>query len=243
VADPTAPIAFLAGLASFLSPCVLPLVPGYLSYMTGVGTAAEGTRRRAVLITLAFVLGFTAVFVALGTTATFVGWLLHEEKPLLVKAAGVAIILLGLAFMGVLRAPLLYREARWRPSPGPGAGGGFVLGCAFAFGWTPCVGTTMAAVLAMAAGRGATGGPAQGAALLALYSLGLGVPFVVAGLAASRLPQAVGALTRHARAINVGAGLLLVAVGTLFLTDGLFHVSLWMQRGFTALNLDRFTAL
>jgi cytochrome c-type biogenesis protein len=239
-ADPTVPIAFLAGLVSFVSPCVLPLVPGYLSYMSGLG-AAEVTERRSLrtgLVALGFVIGFTAVFVALGATATALGALLTDHRDALARIGGLVIILMGLAFMGVLRVPWLYREARFHPSPGAGLWGSVVLGSAFAFGWSPCIGVTMGAVLAMAAGGASEGGVAEGALLLAVYSLGLGLPFVLSGLGISRLAAAAAWLRRHTRAVNVASGVLLVLVGLLFVTNQLFRLSLWMQEAFIAADLD-----
>lgn len=238
--DPTVPIAFAAGVVSFLSPCVLPLVPGYLSYMSGF-SSLDGVERRsfpAWLAALFFVAGFTLVFVALGATATLLGSLLKDNQELLARISGVVIILLGLVFMGVIKAPFLYREARFRPTPKAGAWGSLVLGGAFAFGWSPCIGAVMGAVLTMAAGQGAAGGPAEGAALLAVYSLGLGVPFVLAGLGVSRLTTAMAWLRRHVRTVNLVSGVLLVLVGLLFVTNQLFQLSIWMQKSFTALGLD-----
>jgi cytochrome c-type biogenesis protein len=240
MADPTVPIAFVAGLVSFLSPCVLPLVPGYLSYMSGLG-AAEATTRRSLktgAVAVAFVLGFTAVFVSLGATATALGSLLADYRSEITRLGGVVIIAMGLVFMGVLRLPWLYREARFHPTPHAGLWGSAVLGGAFAFGWSPCIGATMGAVLTMAAGTAASGGPAEGAFLLTIYSLGLGVPFVVAGLGVSRLTAAVTWLRRHTRTVNLASGALLVIVGILFVTGRLFELSIWMQRGFTSAGLD-----
>jgi cytochrome c-type biogenesis protein len=240
VADPTVPIAFVAGLVSFLSPCVLPLVPGYLSYMSGIGASDPGQRRsfRTAVVASTFVLGFSAVFVALGATATYLGSFLRDNQEVLTKVGGALIIAMGLVFMGAVKLPWLYREARFHPSPGAGVWGGAVLGAAFAFGWTPCIGATMGAVLTMAAGRGTTGGPGEGAFLLAVYSLGLGIPFIVAGFGVSRLTTAVRWLRSHTRAVNVASGILLIAVGLLFVTGDLFRLSIWMQKTFTALNLD-----
>ena len=240
MADPTVPIAFLAGLVSFLSPCVLPLVPGYLSYMSGVGVGEDDEHRamRTAVVAGAFVLGFTAIFVALGATASLLGSFLADNKFLLARVGGVFIILMGLVFMGVLKIPFLYREARFHPTPGAGLWGSIILGGAFAFGWSPCIGATMGAVLTMAAGQSALGGPAKGAALMAVYSLGLGVPFILAGLGISRLAGALGWLRKHVRTVNLVSGALLVLVGLLFLTERLFVISSWMQRSYTALNLD-----
>lgn len=239
VSDPTIPIAFVAGVVSFLSPCVLPLVPGYLSYMSGLGTAGERARPLFTgAVAAAFVLGFTAVFVALGATATMLGSLLTAYRTEIGRFGGALIIVMGLVFMGALKIPFFYREARFHPTPRAGLWGGALLGSAFAFGWSPCIGATMGAVLTMAAGRATSGGVGQGAFLLLVYSLGLGVPFVLAGLGVSRLTTAVAWLRRRARAVNVVSGALLIVVGVLFLTDRLFTLSIWMQRAFTTSGLD-----
>jgi cytochrome c-type biogenesis protein len=241
--DPTIPIAFLAGLVSFVSPCVLPLVPGYLSYMSGFGAAETGPRmRRTTLVAIAFVLGFTAIFVALGASATLLGSVLIANRTLLARIGGALIILLGLVFMGLIRVPFLYREARWHPTPKAGFWGSMLLGGAFAFGWSPCIGATMGVVLTMAAGQASNGGPGRGAFLLAIYSLGLGLPFILAGVGISRLTGAVKWLRKHTRALNLASGILLVVVGLLFLTDNLFRISIWMQRSFEDLNLNFWTS-
>ncbi len=236
MADPNIPIAFGAGVVSFLSPCVLPLVPGYLSYMSGIGAAEENTTKRALKtgsVALGFVLGFTLVFVALGATATRLGVFLRDNELLLTRVSGVMIIILGLVFMGALKIPFLYREARFHPSPKAGIWGSVVLGGAFAFGWSPCIGATLGAVLAMAAGSSSTGGAGEGALLLGAYSLGLGIPFLAAGLGVSRLTGAVKWLRKHTRVVNLVSGALLVVVGILFVTDQMFQISIWMQK-----NLD-----
>jgi cytochrome c-type biogenesis protein len=241
--DPTIPIAFVAGLVSFVSPCVLPLVPGYLSYMSGFGVAEEAPRPgRTALVAVAFVLGFTAVFVALGASATLLGSVLIANKTLLSRIGGVLIIALGLVFMGLIRVPFLYREARWHPTPKAGFWGSMLLGGAFAFGWSPCIGATMGVVLTMAAGQASSGGPAEGAFLLAVYSLGLGLPFILAGVGISRLTGAVKWLRRHTRGLNLASGALLVIVGLLFLTNNLFRVSIWMQQSFESLHLNFWSA-
>lgn len=240
-ADPSIPIAFAAGLISFLSPCVLPLVPGYLSYMSGMGVAgadSQGGALRTTVAATAFVLGFTLVFVALGATATLLGSFLNDNQSILTRIGGVFIIFLGLLFMGVIKVPWLYREARFHPTPTAGIWGSVVLGSAFAFGWSPCIGATMGAILTMAAGRGMEGGPGEGAFLLFVYSLGLGVPFIAAGLGVSRLTTAVRWLRKRARGVNLVSGALLVVLGFLFFTDRLFEIAIWMQKGFTALDLD-----
>lgn len=230
--------AFFAGLVSFLSPCVLPLVPGYLSYMSGmsVGDQGEAKARHTLKVSVAFVIGFSIVFIAFGATATVLGRLLLTNKELLARIGGVFIILMGLIFMGAIKLPWLYQEARFHPKPEAGMWGSLVLGAAFAFGWSPCIGATLGAVLAMAAGRAADGGPVQGAILLAVYSAGLGIPFVLAGLGVSRLTTVLGWLRRHIRTVNVASGVILVIVGLLFVTNQVFQLSIWIQRNIPALE-------
>lgn len=238
MADPSFPIAFFAGLISFLSPCVLPLVPGYLSYMSGVSVADDENRRAFATgrVALAFVLGFSLVFVAFGATATALGSFLLSNKEMLARIGGLLIILMGLVFMGALRVPFLYREARFHPTPKAGFWGSVTLGGAFAFGWTPCIGATLGAVLTMAAGRVDSGGPLEGAALLAVYSLGLGVPFVLAGLGVSRLTGVLARLRKHIRTVNLVSGTVMVLIGILFLTNQVFQISIWLQRNVPALE-------
>jgi cytochrome c-type biogenesis protein len=235
------PVAFAAGAVSFLSPCVLPLVPGYLSYMSGV-SATEGDRRvrtrRTVVAAFAFVAGFTLIFVPLGATFSLLGAFLDENRALLTRIGGVFIIAMGLVFMGVIKVPFLYQEARFHPRPGAGTGGGFLMGAAFAFGWSPCIGPVLAVILTMAAGGGSRGGPLQGALLLTVYSLGLGLPFVLSGLGTARMTRALAWFRRHTRAVMTTSGALLVVMGVLFLTDRLFEISIWMQRGLDKLGLD-----
>src|SRR5918999_454426 len=233
--DPTIPLAFAAGVVSFLSPCVLPLVPGYLSYMSGLSAGEGGGPSVAPWkVALGFVFGFSIVFVALGATAALLGLVLRENQTLIARLGGAFIIVMGLIFMGVIKLPWLYQEARFHPTPGAGLGGSVVLGAAFAFGWSPCIGATLGAVLAMAAGRGTTGGPAEGALLLAAYSLGLGIPFLAAGLGVARLAGALAWFRRHIRTVNVASGLLLVAVGLLLLSGQFFRLSIWLQKTFPA---------
>jgi cytochrome c-type biogenesis protein len=232
--DPTLVWAFYAGLMSFLSPCVLPLVPGYLSYMSGMSVSDDDKLHRtarSAFVAATFVLGFTFVFVALGATATYLGSFLRDHQERFQQISGVLVVILGFVFMGVLRVPWLYREARFHPTPRAGAWGSVVLGASFAFGWTPCIGATLGATLAMAAGSpGAEGGVTKGMLLLAVYSLGLGLPFIVAGLGISRLSTALGWLRKHTRKINLASGILLVAVGVLLATGQLFQVSIWIQQ-------------
>jgi cytochrome c-type biogenesis protein len=229
--------SFLAGLVSFLSPCVLPLVPGYLSYMSGVSMGEEKpSALRTGRVAVAFVIGFSLVFVAFGATATALGSFLLDNKEMLARISGAFIIAMGLVFMGALRVPFLYREARFHPTPRAGFWGSVVLGSAFAFGWTPCIGVTLGLSLTMAAGRADSGGPLEGAFLLAVYSLGLGIPFILSGLGVSRLTGVMARLRRHIRTVNLVSGLIMVAVGILFVTNQVFQISIWIQQNVPALR-------
>ena len=243
MADPSVPLAFAAGLVSFLSPCVLPIVPGYLSYMSGLEVAEEDKGGiRTGVVALGFVLGFTAVFVALGASATLLGSFLRDNQRELTIASGIFIIFMGLIFVGALKVPFLYQEKRFHPTIKAGFWGSTVLGAAFAFGWSPCIGATLGAVLTMAAGSSASGGPAEGAFLLAVYSLGLGVPFLLAGVGFSRLSGVLAWLRKRTRAINLVSGALLIVVGILFVTDQFFQLSVWMQRELADANIDFWTS-
>lgn len=239
MADPSAPIAFAAGVVSFLSPCVLPIVPGYLSYMSGMQVSSEeGGGARTGLVSLGFVAGFTTVFVALGISATLLGSFLRDNRQVFTQIGGVLIIFMGLIFMGVIKVPWLYREARFRPSPKAGFWGSLVLGAAFGFGWSPCIGATLGAVLTMAAGSSADGGVGKGAFLLFVYSLGLGVPFIAAGFGFARLSGVLAWFRKRTRVLNLASGVLLIIVGILFVTDQFFQISSWMQRELQQANLD-----
>jgi cytochrome c-type biogenesis protein len=220
--------AFLAGVLSFISPCVLPLIPGYLSFVSGVtleemrggGTLAAptpGARRKALIASIAFVLGFSLVFISLGASATAIGAYLMERLTILGKIAGVVIILFGLHMMGVLRIGWLYSEKRVQTQRKPaGFFGAMVVGVAFAFGWTPCIGPILAAILAVAAAQESVG---QGVKLLAVYSLGLGVPFIATSLAINQFFAASARIRKHYHAIEVTSGVLLVLVGILIFTN------------------------
>jgi len=202
-------LALAAGVLSFSSPCTLPLVPGYLGYMSGVSSSRGRTLGAACL----FVVGFAVVFTALGAAASSLGALLLDHRALLQRVAGLLIILLGLFVVGLVRAPLLMREGRplmARVRPGPA--GALLLGLAFAFGWTPCIGPVLAAILALA---GTEGTVARGVVLLLLYSLGLGLPFLAAAVAVEHFRSVSDWLRRRATVVNATGGALLVAMGTL----------------------------
>ena len=234
--------AITAGLLSFLSPCVLPLVPPYLCFLGGVsldqltaeGTVAANASRKVFFASVAFVLGFTTVFVALGATSSVVGQLVAEHLDLLAKIAGVIIIVLGLHFIGVFKFAFLMREARFHVESRPaGLVGAYVIGLAFAFGWTPCVGPVLAAILFVAASKDSV---VEGASLLAAYSLGIGVPFLLASLAAGPFTRFMTKFRRHVRTIEIVMGLLLVGTGILFLTGTMSEIAYWLLETFPALG-------
>ena len=224
--------ALAAGVVSFLSPCVLPLVPGYLSFISGVSMEQMRAEERdpavgrAVLVnTLAFILGFSIVFVALGATATSLGSALLANQRWLQRLAGAVVIAFGLHFLGVFRIAALYREARFHgPTKTRGPLGALLLGLAFAAGWSPCIGPILAGILALAATQDSVG---QGVALLATYSAGLGIPFLLTGLATERLMDLFQRAKRLMWAIEKVGGVLLVVVGVLIFTDNFFLFQRW----------------
>jgi cytochrome c-type biogenesis protein len=212
------PIALLAGLVSFLSPCVLPLVPGYLSYVTGLTGAdlAAARRGRMLLGSLLFVLGFTAVFVSFGALFGGLGRTLLSHEQVITRVLGVLTILLGLSFMGFLgAAPFLHRELRWHRSPGAGLAGAPMLGAIFGLGWTPCLGPTLTAALALSYDSASAG---RGAMLTAAYCLGLGTPFLLAAVAFRRAMGAFGWVKRHHDWVMRAGGGMLVVLGVMLVT-------------------------
>ncbi|MEM8794824.1 MAG: cytochrome c biogenesis protein CcdA [Pseudomonadota bacterium] len=218
--------ALLAGIISFVSPCVLPLVPPYLCYMAGVSldqltgkTSSPRSQSYILFVAICFVLGFTTVFVALGTGASVIGQFLRAHQILLAQIAGVAIILMGLHFLGVFRIAFLYKEARLNTSKtSSGPIGAYVMGLAFAFGWTPCIGPVLGAILAVA---GAEASAAQGALLLGVYSLGIGVPFILAALFAKAFLGFIARFRAYLGSVEKAMGGLLVGTGVLFITGSM----------------------
>jgi cytochrome c-type biogenesis protein len=210
--------AFLAGLVSFLSPCVLPLVPGYVSLISGVGVEQLKTQesqllRKVMLNSIAFILGFSVVFIALGAVATEVSQMLARYRSTLAQIAGVVIILFGLHLTGVFKIKALYTDARLHSVKGGStAWGAFVIGFAFAFGWTPCVGPVLTVILTFAAGQDSI---TKGVALLAIYSMGLAVPFLLTALGVERFLKFYSRFRAHMHAIEVASGALLIALGVL----------------------------
>lgn len=230
-------LAVVAGVISFSSPCCLPMIPGYLSYISALPVAELGTRSaRAVTLkaALLFVAGFTLVFTALGVSFALVGSLLLRNVPAITRVSGVLIILLGLAMAGVLRVPFLQRERRFdlgRLPRGPKAAP--FMGMAFAFGWAPCIGPVLATILATAA---ATDTVAWGGLLLAFYSLGLGLPFIALALGFQRARGSLEWLRRHGRGVEMAGGTMLVAVGVLFVSGAWRSFFIPLQRSFAELG-------
>ena len=224
--------AFVAGFLSFVSPCVLPLIPGYISFVSGASLedmrAGHGAARRQVLLSsLAFVLGFSLVFVALGASATAIGRFIFDKLPILTKIAGALIILFGLHMMGVFRLGFLDNEKRAQTQRKPaGPIGALLVGIAFAFGWTPCIGPILAGILVVAGSKDTIG---EGVLLLAVYSLGLGVPFLLTSLAIDRFFSVAAAIRRHYHAIELSSGGLLVAIGLLIFTGQLTVIVRYLQ--------------
>ena len=211
------PVALLAGLVSFFSPCVVPLLPGYLSYATWLGAAevVEGTRRKGRMLagTSLFVLGIAAVFVVTGAVIGSAGVLVLTYADTITRVLGVVIVALGLMFAGVL--PLGRRELRIHRLPAVGVAAAPLLGVVFALGWTPCIGPTLAVVYSLALNEGTA---LRGGLLAFVFALGLGLPFVVAGLLYTRMSRAVGFLRRHQTAVMRTGGILMVVVGLLLVT-------------------------
>jgi cytochrome c-type biogenesis protein len=234
--------AFAVGFVSFISPCVLPLVPGYLSAISGVSFAElqEGRRRRRVIVpALLFCLSFTVMFVALGMTATGIGRSLAEHRLLIRHISGVVIFLMGLLFVGTLFIPLLNRE--WRPEmllSRASTGGPVVAGLAFAVAWLPCTGPTLGAILTAASTQATV---AKGGVLLAFYSAGLGVPFVLSALAFSRVTGFFRFFRDHYAVITVVSGAILMAMGVLLFTDELTRLNNQALSWLDSLGLNFFS--
>jgi cytochrome c-type biogenesis protein len=233
--------ALFGGLISFVSPCVLPLVPFYLCYVGGISIEELGGDKRSAAATgavvraaIAFVLGFTTIFVALGATASALGRALASYWGVLSVVAGIVVIVMGLHFLGLFRVGLLYREARVRVGEvKPGLAGAYVLGLAFALGWTPCIGPILATILGLA---GASETLGRGAILLAVYSLGLGIPFIAAAAFAPAFIAWAGGFRRHLAAVEKGMGAFLVLAGILFVTGQMSTMAFWLLETFPALG-------
>ena len=223
------PAAFIAGVISFLSPCVLPLVPGYMSMISGASLeelkegSDAGLLGRVFRNSFAFIGGFTLVFVVLGASATWVGRVLLAQKTTFNIIAGILIIIFGVHLTGLLKIPFLYREVRIHSqSSRRGLAGSFLMGLAFAFGWTPCIGPILASILAIAATRESV---YQGMFLLGIYSLGLGIPFLVTSFGVGRFLKFYARFRTNLRAAEVFSGVLLIAIGFLIATNQLATLS------------------
>jgi cytochrome c-type biogenesis protein len=234
-------IALAAGVLSFLSPCVLPIVPPYLAYMSGISmaemTGAGGVvlRRRVILPALFFVLGLSTVFLLLGFAASALGSLFLTYQDRFAQAAGLVVLVFGLHFLGVFRIPFLDRDMRFDAGQrGGSAFGAYVLGLAFAFGWTPCIGPQLGAILSIAAQEGNL---TKGSLLLAVYALGLGLPFLLAAIFVERSLSLMQRIKRHMKLIERLMGVLLVVVGLALVTGAFTDFSWWLLEAFDALGI------
>jgi len=237
---PAMMVALTAGALSFLSPCVLPIVPPYLAYMGGitleeVGDDPRSARRKALLAALFFVLGLSTVFIFLGFTASIFGQFFLQNQLLLGRIAGAVIIVFGLHFLGIINIPMLNREARLDAGDrGGSALGAYILGLAFAFGWTPCIGPQLGAILSIAATEASV---QRGTTLLGVYAIGLGIPFLLAAAYIDRAMAVMTRLKRHMKTIERAMGLLLVAVGGALITGAFSAFAFWLLETFPALAL------
>lgn len=232
--------ALIAGVISFLSPCVLPLVPPYLIYLTGAtiehvnNDGEKSTSRRAVMISaMMFVLGFSTVFIALGASASFIGGFIRAWSAQFSILAGIVIIIMGLHFLGLTRIGFLMREGRLSIPKPVGLWGAYVMGLAFAFGWTPCIGPILAAILSVAATEATV---TKGAGLLAIYSLGLGIPFLLAAFMIESFSGLLARMKRHLAVVERAMGVLMVVTGIGFLTGSVTAMSIWLLETFPALQ-------
>ncbi len=239
MSDLTIPVVLFAGFISFISPCVLPLVPPYLCYLAGttfenvIARERGGVARREIATAAIFVAGFTTVFVALGAGASAIGGLLRAYSDVLATVAGVAIIAMGLHFLGVFRLPFLATTARVEVEKPVGLWGAYAMGLAFAFGWTPCIGPVLAAVLAVAASEATV---AKGAGLLAVYSLGLGIPFILAAFAIGPFVSVLARVKHRLGVVEKVMGGLLVLTGIAFLMGWVTQASFWLLETFPVLQ-------
>ncbi len=233
--------AFIFGFISFISPCVLPIVPGYLSFISGLSfeemassNSISVVRKRVLTNSLFFVFGFSLVFIALGASASAVGQFLHEKLNIISRIAGVIIIIFGIHMTGLVKIPFLNYEKRFHSQAKPiGLLGSFLVGLAFAFGWTPCIGPILAAILAIAAQQETVG---KGVILLTSYSAGLGIPFLLTGMSLTVFYKVFDKFKRHLQKVEVVGGILLVVVGVLVTTNYLTIISGYLSKWFPFLN-------
>ena len=232
-------VALLAGVISFLSPCVLPIVPPYLAYMGGVSlqdmSSVAAARRRATLAALFFVMGLSTVFLIMGFTASAFGAFFLQNQVLFARVSGVVIVVFGLHFLGLFRIPFLDREARLDAGDrGGSAFGAYVLGLAFAFGWTPCIGPQLGAILSLAANEASV---TRGTVLLGVYAAGLGIPFLLAAMFITRAMGLMNRLKRHMALIERVMGVLLVLVGLAMISGAFSAFSFWLLETFPGLGV------
>jgi cytochrome c-type biogenesis protein len=230
-------VALVAGVLSFLSPCVLPIVPPYLAYMSGISVtelqARESTRGRVMMPALFFVMGLSTVFLFLGFAASAFGAFFLQNEDSFNMAAGIIVMIFGAHFIGIFRIGFMDRDMRFQAGDrGGSALGAYVLGLAFAFGWTPCIGPQLGAILSLAAGEASM---ARGTMLLAVYAVGLGIPFLLVAAFLPRLTGLMGWMKRHMEQIERVMGLLLWSIGLLMLTGGFSTFSYWLLETFPAL--------
>ena len=230
-------VALFAGLVSFLSPCVLPIVPPYLAYMSGVAFSDVENKKgqpKIVFTALFFVLGLSTVFIFLGFSASAIGAVFFEYQALLTTISGLVILLFGLHFLDIYRLQFLDREARFEVEKNQGTTfGSYVLGLAFAFGWTPCIGPQLGAILSLAASNASI---AKGTVLLAFYAIGLGIPFLLFAIFINKLDKTLKFVKRYFKKIERVMGLLLWTVGLLMLTGGFSSISFWLLETFPSLG-------
>jgi cytochrome c-type biogenesis protein len=235
---PAMTIALMAGIISFLSPCVLPIVPPYLAYMSGVSLndmgSEQAARRKAIVAALFFVMGLSTVFLILGFTASAFGAFFLQNQILFSQISGIVVIIFGIHFLGIYRIGFLDREARMDAGDKGGSSfGAYVLGLAFAFGWTPCIGPQLGAILSLAASEASV---TRGTVLLGIYALGLGIPFLLAAMFMTRAVGVMNRLKRHMKAIERAMGVLLLIVGVAMLTGAFTTFSFWLLETFPALG-------
>jgi cytochrome c-type biogenesis protein len=238
--DVSIPAALIAGIVSFLSPCVLPLVPPYLIYLTGAtiehvanDETGSSSKRAVMAAAVMFVLGFSTVFVALGASASLIGSLIRAWSAELSIVAGIVIIAMGLHFLGLTRIGFLMREGRLSIPKPVGLWGAYVMGLAFAFGWTPCIGPILAAILSVAAAEATV---TKGAMLLAVYSAGLGIPFLIAAFMVEQFSALFARMKAHLASVERAMGVLLVVTGIGFLTGAVSGASIWLLETFPSLQ-------
>lgn len=239
--------AFVAGVLSFISPCVLPLIPGYLSFISGVSleemrgmpvtavghggavavTASNAAKRQVLITSLFFILGFSMVFIGLGASATVLGQFMMAKSTMFARVAGVLLIVFGLHTIGVFKIPFLLNEARVQTSTKPaGLVGAMLVGIAFAFGWTPCIGPILAAILAVASQQNSVN---QGILLLSVYSMGLAIPFLLTALAINQFFKAFSKIRRHYHTIEIVSGVLMIVIGGLIFTNRFTIIAQWLS--------------